>query len=55
MPTKTKQQNNIPKLRFPGFPGAWEEEKLGNVFNIQVGGDIGGVGKNNLICILETF
>jgi len=32
MPIKTTQQSksqNIPKLRFPGFSGGWEREKLG--------------------------
>ncbi len=38
MPT-TKQQN-IPKLRFPGFSGEWEEMKFGEVFDIRAGGDI---------------
>lgn len=35
MPTKTKQLENkkIPKLRFPGFSGEWEEKKLGDVFS----------------------
>lgn len=35
MKTKTKQKNNIPKLRFPGFSGAWEEKRLGEVAEIN--------------------
>ncbi|WP_143739872.1 restriction endonuclease subunit S [Ligilactobacillus salivarius] len=27
------KKNGIPKLRFPGFTGAWEQRKLGEVFN----------------------
>ncbi len=25
------KKNGIPKLRFPGFTGAWEQRKLGEV------------------------
>ena len=28
------KKNGIPKLRFPGFTGAWEQRKLGGVFSI---------------------
>ena len=28
------KKNGIPKLRFPGFTGAWEQRKLGEVFSI---------------------
>ena len=28
-----KERIGIPKLRFPGFTGAWEQRKLGEVFN----------------------
>ena len=31
------KKNGIPKLRFPGFTGAWEQRKLGEVFEIQSG------------------
>ena len=28
---------NIPKLRFPGFDGEWEEKKLGQIAKITTG------------------
>lgn len=31
------KKNGIPKLRFPGFTGAWEQRKLGEVVNIFSG------------------
>ena len=31
------KKNGIPKLRFPGFTGAWEQRKLGEIFEIQSG------------------
>ena len=31
------KKNGIPKLRFPGFTGAWEQRKLGEVVKIQSG------------------
>ena len=34
-------QNNIPKLRFPEFGDGWEIKKLGEIFKISAGGDIG--------------
>ncbi len=34
MTNKTKQQNKIPKLRFPGFSGEWEERILGEICEI---------------------
>lgn len=42
MATKAIQleTQKIPKLRFPGFSGWWEEKKLGEVFDIKAGGDI---------------
>ncbi len=27
-----EEKNNVPKLRFPGFEGEWEQRKLGDVF-----------------------
>ena len=32
------KKNGIPKLRFPGFTGAWEQRKLGEVADIVGGG-----------------
>ena len=32
------KKNGIPKLRFPGFTGAWEQRKLGEVAEIVGGG-----------------
>ena len=29
------KKNSIPKLRFPGFTGAWEQRKLGEVVNLR--------------------
>ena len=29
------KKNGIPKLRFPGFTGAWEQRKLGEVVNLR--------------------
>ena len=31
------KKNGIPKLRFPGFTGAWEQRKLGEVVKITMG------------------
>lgn len=31
------KKNGIPKLRFPGFTGAWEQRKLGEVVEITMG------------------
>lgn len=31
------KKNGIPKLRFPGFTGAWEQRKLGEVAEIKTG------------------
>ena len=31
------KKNGIPKLRFPGFTGAWEQRKLGEVAHIETG------------------
>ena len=30
---RNKNNNNMPKLRFPGFVGEWEEKKLGKIAN----------------------
>lgn len=30
----------VPKRRFPGFEGEWEEKKLGEISNITAGGDV---------------
>lgn len=30
---RNKNNNNVPKLRFPGFSGEWEEKKLGKIAN----------------------
>lgn len=30
-------QRNLPKLRFPGFSGAWEEMRLGDIVSLQSG------------------
>ena len=30
---RNKKNNNVPKLRFPGFVGEWEEKKLGKIAN----------------------
>lgn len=40
MPKNPAQQNisNIPKLRFPGFDGVWEEKRLGEVAKFFSGG-----------------
>lgn len=32
-----KKKNGIPKLRFPGFTGAWEQRKLGEMSHIETG------------------
>lgn len=32
------KKNGIPKLRFPGFTGAWEQRKLGGVAKFYSGG-----------------
>ena len=37
--------NKVPKLRFPGFSGEWEEKKLGEVCDYKNGGSF----ENNLI------
>ncbi|MBM6956435.1 restriction endonuclease subunit S [Ligilactobacillus salivarius] len=34
------KKNGIPKLRFPGFTGAWEQRKLGETSKITAGGDV---------------
>lgn len=31
---------NVPEIRFRGFDGEWEEDKIGNLFDIFAGGDI---------------
>ena len=30
-----KEQKKVPKLRFPGFTGEWEQRKLGEVFKYE--------------------
>jgi len=38
MTTKTKHdENKVPKLRFPGFSGEWEEKRLGEVADVRDG------------------
>ncbi len=44
--TKIKQQNKIPKLRFPGFSGEWEEKRLGEVATFLKGK---GISKNDIV------
>ena len=48
MPTKTKQSETqkIPKLRFAGFCGEWEEKKLGEVADFSKGK---GISKNDIV------
>jgi len=48
MPIKTKQSEiqNIPKLRFAGFCGEWEEKRLGEVTNFLKGR---GISKNDIV------
>lgn len=31
------KKNGIPKLRFPGFTGAWEQRKLGDYYEFKNG------------------
>ncbi len=46
MTSKTKQQNKIPKLRFPGFSEEWEEKTLGEVATFLKGK---GISKNDIV------
>lgn len=41
----SKNKRNVPKLRFPGFTGAWEQRKLGEVSTSYSGGTP-SVGEN---------
>ncbi len=34
-----KNKENVPKIRFPGFEGPWEQRKLGNIVDIRSGRD----------------
>ena len=45
---QTKKTDNIPQLRFPEFEGEWEKKKLGKVFKISAGGDIGSENVSEL-------
>jgi len=38
MGIETKQLNRAPKLRFTGFSGDWDQDKLGKVFDFSSGG-----------------
>ncbi|HYK77882.1 MAG TPA: restriction endonuclease subunit S [Daejeonella sp.] len=41
MMKKTASKNlKVPNLRFPGFEGEWDSNRLGNIFSISAGGDI---------------
>jgi type I restriction enzyme S subunit len=46
MKNKTKQQNKIPKLRFPEFSGEWKEKRLGEIANFLKGK---GISKNDIV------
>ena len=37
---KSKKNTNVPPLRFPGFTDEWKNNKVGNLFEISVAGDI---------------
>ena len=47
------KKNGIPKLRFPGFTGAWEQRKLGEITSVITKGttplDKSGKGSINFV------
>ena len=60
--TQTQKQN-VPKLRFPGFEGAWEEKRLGDALTIASGrdykhlcaGDVPVYGTGGLMTYVDEF
>ncbi|MGZ7885971.1 restriction endonuclease subunit S [Ligilactobacillus salivarius] len=48
------KKNGIPKLRFPGFTGAWEQRKLGEVIISEHKGKVKSIMKGGNTNYLET-
>ena len=64
MVTAKKPQGAVPKLRFPGFEGEWDQVVLGNVLTLQYGaslaadsrqtGDVPVIGSNGIVGYHDT-